>query len=86
MSWIDYFRFQSNKTAVVARDRLSIVIAQQRSAVNQPDYLSLLRKDILAAVAKHIKVDEKTVQVDLHVKDNNSVLELNVTLPEPEVV
>ena len=85
MSWIDCFR-RDKKSASVARDRLSIVIAQQRSKLNQPDYLPLMRQEILAVVAKHIDVDLNAVQVDLQVKDNNSVLELNVTLPEREEV
>jgi cell division topological specificity factor len=69
------------KTATMAKDRLQIIIAQQRSESTNPDYLPALRKEILEIVAKYTKVKSTDVHVDLHSKDNNSVLELNVTLP-----
>ena len=69
------------KTATMAKDRLQIIIAQQRSESGNPDYLPALRKEILEIVAKYTKVKSSDVHVDLHSKDNNSVLELNVTLP-----
>jgi len=79
MSLINYFR--KKKSAEQAKDRLQIIIAQQRTA-NTPDFLPLLRKDIIAAIAKHMKISIDEVKVDLQCKDNNSILELNVALPE----
>ncbi len=73
----------TSKTANQAKGRLQIIIAQQRSEANSPDYLPALRKEILEIVAKYTHVKSEDVQVDLHSNsDNNSaVLELNVTLP-----
>jgi len=83
MSFINYFR--RKKSADVAKDRLHIIIAQQRTKKNNvPDFLPLLRKDILAVIAKHTNIDISNVKVDLQCKDNNSVLELNVVLPDPK--
>ena len=65
-----------------AKDRLQIIIAQQRTQKGSPDFLPLLRQDIMAAIAKHTQVDINKVQVDLQCRDNDSVLELNVVLPE----
>lgn len=81
---MNYFRMRKNEqsSAKSAKDRLHIIIAQQRSQAGSPDFLPLLRQDILAAVAKHTNVNLNDVNVDLCCKDNNSVLELNVTLPE----
>lgn len=73
----------NKKTAAIAKDRLHIIIAQERTEKGgTPDFLPLLRKDILAAIAKYTKVDMSLIKVDLQCKDNNSVLELNVVLPE----
>jgi cell division topological specificity factor len=69
-------------TAQTAKDRLHIIIAQQRSEQNSPDYLPQLRQEILAVIAKHTKVDIDKINVDLQTKDNNSVVELNVIFPE----
>ena len=82
MSLISYFR--KKKSADEAKDRLQIIIAQQRTEKSSPNFLPLLRKDIIAAIAKHMNIDINAVNVDLQYKDNNSVLELNVMLPEKE--
>ncbi len=74
--------FNQNKSASLAKDRLHIIIAQQRSKENSPDFLPLLRQDIMAAIAKHTNVNLEEVNVDLQCRENNSVLELNVVLPE----
>ena len=73
------------KSANIAKDRLHIIIAQERNQEGAtPDFLPLLRKDILDAIAKYTKIDLEQVKVDLQCKDNNSILELNITLPETE--
>ena len=69
-------------TAQTAKDRLHIIIAQQRSEGNSPDYLPQLRQEIMQVIAKHTQVNLDNIHVDLQTKDNNAVLELNVTLPE----
>lgn len=81
MKWTKLLR-KNKKSASTAKDRLHIIIAQQRSVNTNPDFLPLLREDILKAIAKHTKVNLDEVKIDLQCKDNNSVLELNVVLPE----
>ena len=84
MRFMNYFRMKKDDepSAKSAKDRLHIIIAQQRAQSSSPDFLPLLRQDILAVIAKHTHVDLDQVKVDLCCKDNNSVLELNVVLPE----
>ena len=85
MRFMNYFRMKGKEesSAQSAKDRLHIIIAQQRTTTSDsPDFLPLLRQDILAVIAKHTHVDLDQVKVDLCCKDNNSVLELNVVLPE----
>ena len=82
MSILSYLGLKK-KTASIARDRLQIIIAQERNQETE-DFLPLMRKEILEVVAKYTKIDLEKVKVDLHVKDNSSVLELNVVLPEKE--
>jgi cell division topological specificity factor len=80
MKWMRALGLTS-KTANLAKDRLQIIIAQQRSEKSSPDYLPALRKEILEIVAKYTNVKSEDVQVDLHSNNNNAVLELNVTIP-----
>ena len=74
--------FRKNKTANIAKNRLHIIIAQEKAEKNSPDYLPMLRKEILLVVAKYTKADLDQVNIELHHKDNNAILELNVTLPD----
>lgn len=69
-------------TATAAKDRLQVIIAQQRSENSSPDYLPMMRKEIMDVIAKYTKVNLDDIDMDLQYKDNDSVLELNVTLPE----
>ena len=80
LNLMNYFR--KNKSASVAKNRLHIIIAQEKSQKNSPDYLPMLRQEILKVVAKYTNADIGDVNVELHRKDNNAILELNVTLPD----
>lgn len=77
---MNYFR--KNKSAQMAKNRLHIIIAQEKSQKNSPDYLPMLRQEILKVVAKYTNANMDQVNVELHCKDNNAILELNVTLPD----
>ncbi|PKH06299.1 cell division topological specificity factor MinE [Moritella sp. Urea-trap-13] len=86
MALLDYFRTSKPdvKTANLAKDRLQIIVAHERSLRNNtPDYLPQLKLDILEVIKKYVAVTSDQVSVQLDQRDNNlSVLELNVTLPE----
>lgn len=80
MNIMTYFR--KKKSAQIAKNRLHIIIAQEKTGKNAPDYLPMLRQEILRVVAKYTSADIDQVNVELHHKDNNAILELNVTLPD----
>lgn len=81
MSLLDTFR-RRRKSASVAKDRLQIIIAQERSNLDKEDYLPMLREEILAVIAKYTQVNREQVKVDLQRRDKSAVLELNVMLPD----
>lgn len=83
MSLLDYFRSQKKATANLAKERLQIIVAHERSQRGTPDYLPQLKQDILAVIQKYVNIESDQVQVHLEQNDDNlAVLELNVTLPE----
>lgn len=81
-----FFRFfRSNKedaTAKLAKDRLQVLIAHQRTGRGGPDYLPMLKQDILDVIKKYVSVGDDALSVQLDTQDNCDVLELNITLPE----
>jgi cell division topological specificity factor len=81
MSLLDYFRPAKRANACVAKERLQIIVAHQRSG-NHADYLPLLQKELLDVISKYVKVNRDQVKVALERDGDCSVLELNITLPE----
>ena len=82
MSFFDYFRSKKNSTASVAKERLQIIVAQERGQREQPDYLPQLQQELLQVIRKYVQISDDMVQVEVDRNDHCSVLELNVTLPE----
>jgi len=82
MSFLNYFRRETNNSAEIAKDRLQIIVAQSRSKNDEPDYLPQLQKELLEVIGKYISIDQDQIDVQLEKQDECSVLELNITLPE----
>ena len=71
-----------NTTASVAKERLQVIISYERTQRKVPDYLPRLQEEILAVIAKYIPISDEHVSVNLGRTGDNSVLELNVTMPD----
>ncbi|KRG87965.1 cell division topological specificity factor [Stenotrophomonas daejeonensis] len=75
--------FKSKKTtAETAKNRLQIIIAQERSARGGPDYLPLLQRELLDVIKKYVNIDADAVKVDLVKDGEHDVLDISVALPE----
>ncbi len=85
MSFFDFF-LKSRKeepTARVAKERLQIIVAHERSTRGGPDYLPQLKQDLLDVIRKYVQISPEQVTVQLDKKGNElSVLELNIMLTE----
>lgn len=84
MGLLALFRRQP-KSANIAKERLRIIVAQERTARGGPDYLPLLRREILEVIRKYVNVDPEAIVVNLEKEDGHEVLELSVALPEKKV-
>ena len=73
---------RSQPTAAVAKERLRIIVAQERSSRGAPDYLPLLRREVLEVIRKYVNVDPEAVQISVEKEDGQEVLEFSVALPE----
>ena len=82
MGLLALFRSKPN-TAQVAKERLRIIVSQERNRRGGgPDYLPLLRKELLEVIRKYVNVDPDAIQVSLEKEDGHEILELSVALPE----
>ena len=84
MGIFDFLTQRNRNTATVAKDRLRILIEQERGLRGAPDYLPLLQRELLEVIRKYINVDIDSVNVSLHKDGGNELLDISVTLPEKQ--
>lgn len=83
MGFINYFRESKPKSAKLAKERLQVVIAHQRSERNSRyEFLPAMQREVLEVIRKYIPIEEQQVQVHLEREGEYEVLELNVTLAD----
>ena len=82
MTILDYFLKRRNKSAVVAKERLQIILARENAEKGSPDYLPALKQDILKVVEKYVTVDYSQIQVTLENDGDLEILELSISIPE----
>jgi cell division topological specificity factor len=76
--------FSKRSSAPVARERLQILLAHERSQLGgRSDLIATLQEEILAVIARHIAVDREKVQVKLDRGDAVSTLEVDIEIPTP---
>lgn len=80
MDLLAFFR-RTPPTASVAKERLRIIVAQERTNRSGPDYLQLLRRELFEVIKKYVNVDPEAIQVNLGKEEGHEVLELSVALP-----
>jgi cell division topological specificity factor len=79
MSMFSLFRRQSS--APIARERLQILLAHERSVRGQSDLLAVLREEILVVIEKHFPIERENVQIKMDRGDAVSILEIDVEIP-----
>ncbi len=81
MGLFDFLKAKKN-TAETAKNRLQIIIAQERNHRGGPDYLPLLQRELLEVIKKYVNIDADAVRVDLVKDGEHDVLDISVALPE----
>lgn len=88
MRFLNHFKTRKlgKNTAKIAKERLQIIVAHQRSALKQgekkPEYIVQLQQEILLVIKKYASIAPKDIRIEFDNSGDYSVLELNVTLPD----
>lgn len=84
MSFFSFFVGEKKKSASVAKERLQIILAHERSGRNaaEPDYLPALQRELIAVISKYVKINPADIKVNLERQDNLEVLEVKIELPD----
>jgi cell division topological specificity factor len=87
MSWLSVLFARNKASASLAKQRLQIVISQERAArggKRPPDYLLALQRELQLVVAKYVQVEPRDVAVRFgHPRHAPESLEVRIELPQP---
>jgi cell division topological specificity factor len=67
-------------TAVIARERLKIVLAHERASREAPDFLPVLQKELLDVIGRYVEIRSDMIRVNLGRSGDTSLLEINVEI------
>lgn len=84
MGLFDFLRTRQKNTASVAKERLRIIVAQERAQSGSPDYLPLMRREILEVIRKYVNIDPDAIEIQVQRDGDQEVLELSVALPDKD--
>jgi cell division topological specificity factor len=85
MGIFDFLRARPRHSASIAKERLRIIVAQERAERGSPDYLPLLRRELLEVIRKYVNVNPDAVDVHVERDGEHDVLELSVALPDKQL-
>jgi cell division topological specificity factor len=85
MALFDFLFKKPGVSASVAKERLQIVVSQQRVDRAAPDFLPVLQKEVLAVVGKYLEITDDMLKIQLEKIGGTSVLEINIALDKARI-
>ena len=84
MSLLSFLLGEKKKTASVAKERLQIILAHERSSLGgrRPDYLPELQRELIAVISKYVSIKAEDIKVQLEKQDDLEVLQVKIELPD----
>ena len=83
MSLLSFLLGEKKKTASVAKERLQIILAHERSGRGtRVDWLPQLQRELVAVISKYVTIKPDDIKVHLERQDSLEVLEVKIELPE----
>ena len=83
-SFLSFFLGEKKKTASVAKERLQIILAHERSgrSSHEPDYLPALQRDLIAVISKYIHINPNDIKFHLARTNNQDIPDFNIERPD----
>jgi len=75
--------FKPSGSAPVARERLQVLLAHERNGTGggDRDLIALLREEIIAAISKHVELEEDHIKVTSNRGKTISTLKVDIEIP-----
>ena len=85
MSFLDFLRGQKKTSASIAKDRLQLILINERgSGRNAPDFLPQMQKELIAVISKYVQINPEDIKVNLDRQDSLEVLEVKIEMPQAQ--
>jgi len=83
MSFLSRLFGERKKSAAIAKNRLAILIAHERTPNSgRTDYIPAMKDELLQVISKYVNVNPDAINIQFSKQDNYEVMEVNVVLPE----
>ncbi len=82
MEFFGVFAKKKAPSASLAKERLKIIVEHSRADARRPDFLDKMRRDILEAINKYVKIDIDSVDASINSNGHSEILEVNILLPD----
>ncbi|KAA0873976.1 cell division topological specificity factor MinE [Nitrincola tapanii] len=77
-----FWRSNKKTSASIAKERLQVIVAHERSAASQPEWMPKLQQEILEVIKKYVEIDSSALNIEVRNEGQDiSVLEINVDCP-----
>src|SRR5690554_5170779 len=84
MSFLSFLLGNKKTSASVAKDRLQLILINERGDGTAPDYLPQLQKELVEVISKYVKINPDDIQVNLDRQDALEVLEVKIEMPQAQ--
>lgn len=82
MSFLSFLLGNKKTSASVAKDRLQLILINERNTGIAPDYLPQLQKELVEVISKYVKINPEDIKVNLDRQDSLEVLEVKIEMPQ----
>lgn len=83
MSFLSFLRGQKKTSANVAKDRLQLILINERGRGGAgPDYLPQLQRELVEVISKYVNINPDDIRVNLDRQDSLEVLEVKIEMPQ----
>ncbi|MCB5362494.1 cell division topological specificity factor MinE [Pusillimonas sp. CC-YST705] len=83
MSFLSFLLGQKKTSASVAKERLQLILINERGSGTSPDYLPQLRKELVEVISRYVKINPEDIQVNLDRQEELEILEVKIEMPQP---
>ena len=85
MSFLSFLLGEKKTSASVAKDRLQLILINERGDGVAPDYLPRLQKELVEVISRYVKINPNDIKVNLERQDSLEILEVKIEMPQAEV-